>query len=209
MAIKVDYKIFPGYVRTIIAILPALVIAIAVTFMLILPKSKEIKALESKIQVQENEIAKSQAKAEKLAELIAENQRLSKELDALKEQLPEEKEISDLLKQVSDQGIASGLRILLWKPEQRETHPSGIVYEIPVKVELSGSYHSLGFFFSSLTRLNRIVNISDIKLGDPKPAKDNAVLKVTFTATTFSAIPEEEIAQQQKEVKTEKKGKKT
>jgi hypothetical protein len=53
------------------------------------------------------------------------------------------------------------------------------------------------------------VNISDIKLGDPKPAKDNAVLKVTFTATTFSAIPEEEIAQQQKEVKTEKKGKKT
>jgi type IV pilus assembly protein PilO len=209
MAIKVDYKIFPGYVRTIITILPALVIAIAVTFMLILPKNKEIKALESKIQVQENEIAKSQAKAEKLTELIAENQRLGNRLNELKEQLPEEKEVSDLLKQVSDLGIASGLRILLWKPEQRKTHLSGIVYEIPVKVELSGSYHNLGYFFSSLTRLNRIVNISDIKLGDPKPAKDSTVLKVTFAATTFSAIPEEEIAQQQKEEKTEKKGKKT
>ena len=100
-------------------------------------------------------------------------------------------------------------RILLWKPEQRVTHLSGIVYEIPVKVELSGSYHNLGYFFSSLTRLNRIVNISDIKLGDPKPAKDSTVLKVTFAATTFSAIPEEEIAQQQKEVKIEKKAKKT
>jgi type IV pilus assembly protein PilO len=209
MAIKVDYKIFPGYVRTIIAILPALVIAIAVTFMLILPKNKEIKALESKIQAQENEIAKSQAKAEKLTELIAENQRLRNRLNELKEQLPEEKEVSDLLKQVSDLGIVSGLRILLWKPEQRVTHLSGIVYEIPVKVELSGSYHNLGYFFSSLTRLNRIVNISDIKLGDPKPAKDSTVLKVTFAATTFSAIPEEEIAQQQKEAKTEKKGKKT
>ena len=209
MAIKVDYKIFPGYVRTIITILPALVIAIAVTFMLILPKNKEIKALESKIQAQENEIAKSQAKAEKLTELIAENQRLGNRLNELKEQLPEEKEVSDLLKQVSDLGIASGLRILLWKPEQRVTHLSGIVYEIPVKVELSGSYHNLGYFFSSLTRLNRIVNISDIKLGDPKPAKDSTVLKVTFAATTFSAIPEEEIAQQQKEVKIEKKAKKT
>jgi type IV pilus assembly protein PilO len=177
--------------------------------MLILPKNKEIKALESKIQAQENEIAKSQAKAEKLTELIAENQRLRNRLNELKEQLPEEKEVSDLLKQVSDLGIASGLRILLWKPEQRVTHLSGIVYEIPVKVELSGSYHNLGYFFSSLTRLNRIVNISDIKLGDPKPAKDSTVLKVTFAATTFSAIPEEEIAQQQKEVKTEKKGKKT
>src|SRR3990170_1196146 len=205
MAIKVDYKIFPGYVRTIITILPALVIAIAVTFMLILPKNKEIKALESKIQVQENEIAKSQAKAEKLTELITENQRLRKRLNELREQLPEEKEVSDLLKQVSDLGIASGLRILLWKPEQKKSHPSGIVYEIPVKVELSGSYHNLGYFFSSLTRLNRIVNISDIKLSDPKPAKESTVLKVTFTATTFSVIPEEEITQQQ----TEKKGKKT
>jgi Tfp pilus assembly protein PilO len=74
-----------------------------------------------------------------------------------------------------------------------------------VRVELSGSYHNLGYFFSSLTRLNRIVNISDIKLSDPKPAKESTVLKVTFTATTFSVIPEEEITQQQ----TEKKGKKT
>ena len=209
MAIKIDVKALPGYVKTVIAILPALVIAVAVTFMVILPKNKEIKALDSKIQVQENEIAKSQAKAEKLTELISENQRLRKRLNELKEQLPEEKEVSDLLKQVSDLGIASGLRILLWKPEQRKTHPSGIVYEIPVRVELSGSYHNLGHFFSSLTRLNRIVNISDIKLSDPKPLKDSAVLKVSFSATTFSAIPEEEIAQQQTEKKTEKKGKKT
>ena len=205
MAIKIDFKNLPGYVKTIIAILPSLVVAIAVTFMVILPENKELKALESKIQVQENEIAKSQAKAEKLTELITENQRLRKRLNELREQLPEEKEVSDLLKQVSDLGIASGLRILLWKPEQKKSHPSGIVYEIPVRVELSGSYHNLGYFFSSLTRLNRIVNISDIKLSDPKPAKESTVLKVTFTATTFSVIPEEEITQQQ----TEKKGKKT
>lgn len=209
MAVKIDIKTLPGYVKTIISILPALVIAAAVTLIVILPKSKEIKALDNKIQVQENEIAKSQAKAEKLTELIAENQRLRKRLNELKEQLPEEKEVSGLLKQVSDLGIKSGLRILLWKPEQKKTHTSGIVYEIPVKVELSGSYHNLGYFYSSLTRLNRIVNISDIKLSDPKQGKDSAMLKVTFTAITFSAIPEEEITQKQAGKETEKKGKKT
>jgi type IV pilus assembly protein PilO len=209
MAVKIDIKTLPGYVKTIISILPALVIAVAVTLIVILPKSKEIKALDNKIQAQENEIAKSQAKAEKLTELVAENQRLRKRLNELKEQLPEEKEVSDLLKQVSDLGIKSGLRILLWKPEQKKTHTSGIVYEIPVKVELSGSYHNLGYFYSSLTRLNRIVNISDIKLNDPKPGKDSAMLKVTFTATTFSVIPEEEITQKQAEKEAEKKGKKT
>ncbi len=205
MAIKIDFKTLPGYVKTIISILPTLVIAIAVTFMVVLPKNKELKALNSKIQIQENEIAKSQAKAEKLTELITENQRLRIRLNELREQLPEEKEVSNLLKQVSDLGIVAGLRILLWKPEQKKSHPSGIVYEIPVRVELSGSYHNLGYFFSSLTKLNRIVNISDIKLSDPKPAKESSVLKVTFTATTFSAIPEEEITKQQ----TEKKGKNT
>lgn len=205
MAIKIDFKTLPGYVKTIISILPTLVIAIAVTFMVILPKNKELKALNSKIQIQENEIAKSQAKAEKLTELITENQRLRIRLNELREQLPEEKEVSNLLKQVSDLGIVAGLRILLWKPEQKKSHPSGIVYEIPVRVELSGSYHNLGYFFSSLTKLNRIVNISDIKLSDPKPAKESSMLKVTFTATTFSVIPEEEITKQQ----TEKKGKNT
>ena len=85
------------------------------------------------------------------------------------------------------------MKIGLWKPEQRKTHTSGIVYEIPVKVELSGSYHDLGDFFSSLTKFNRIVNISDIRLSDPKPEKGISREKITFVATTFSAVPEEEI----------------
>ncbi len=209
MAIKISIKTLPGYIKAIIVILPSLVIAFVVTLIAIIPKNKEIKVLDSKIQIQENEIAKSQAKAEKLTELITKNQRLRKRLNELKEQLPEEKEVSNLLKQVSDLGIASGLRILLWKPEQKRTHASGIVYEIPVKVELSGSYHNLGYFYSSLTRLSRIVNISDIKLTDPKQVKDSAVLKATFTATTFSAIPEEELVQQQTEKQPDNKGKKT
>jgi len=61
-------------------------------------------------------------------------------------------------------------------------------------VELGGSYHSLGYFFSSLTKLNRIVNISDFKLTDPKPDKGAAFIKIAFTATTFSSVPEEELA---------------
>jgi type IV pilus assembly protein PilO len=193
MAEKIDIKTLPKNLKTIISVLPSVVIIIVVTFVILLPKNKEIKALESKILLQENEIAKSRDKAEKLPELIAENEKLKRRLEELQLQLPEEKEVSGLLKQVSDLGIRSGLYITLWKPEQKKTHSSGIVYEIPVKVELTGSYHSLGYFFSSLTKLNRIVNISDIKLSDPKPEKDFASLKVSFTATTFSSIPEEEL----------------
>ncbi|MBE0427193.1 MAG: type 4a pilus biogenesis protein PilO [Nitrospirae bacterium] len=193
LKININFKNLPSYIKVIISILPAIIIAVLVTVLLILPDSKEIKALDEKISSQENEIAKNQAKAAKLSELTMENERLRRRLEELKQQLPEEKEVSDLLKQVSDLCIRSGLKVSLWKPEQRKTHPSGIVYEIPVKVELAGSYHSLGYFFSSLTKLSRVVNISDIKLGDPKPERGNAMLKIAFTATTFSSVPEEEI----------------
>jgi len=191
--INIDLKKLPPYARIVISIVPALIISVVVIVLLILPKNKEIKALEIKISAQDNEIAKSQSKAGKLAEITAENERLKNKLGQLKEQLPEEREVSGLLKQVSDLAIRSGLQVLLWRPEERKLHSSGIVYEIPVKVELSGGYHSLGYFFSSLTRLNRIVNISDIRLGEPKPDKEGVKLKISFTATTFSAVPEEEI----------------
>jgi type IV pilus assembly protein PilO len=199
MALKMNlaFKNMPSYVKIILSVIPALIIALLIIFLLLLPKQKEIKSLQQKISAQENEIAKDQAKAAKLPELTLENEKLRMRLNELKLQLPEEKEVSTLLQQVSELCLGSGLKIALWKPEQRKTHASGIVYEIPVKVDLSGSYHSLGYFFSSLTKLNRIVNISDIKISDPKPDKENALDKISFTATTFSIVPEEEIGKQQ------------
>ncbi len=199
LKINIDFKKLPPYVKIILSFVPALIITIVVIVLLVLPKSKEIKDLENKISTQEGEIAKNQSKAEKLPQMTAENEKLKKRLNELKNQLPEEKEVSGLLKQVSDMAFKSGLKISLWKPEQKRPHSSGIVYEIPVKIELSGSYHNLGYFFSSLTKLDRIVNLSDIKFSDPKPERENAILKISFNATTFSAVPEEEMGKQQTE----------
>ncbi len=195
MALKlnINLKTLPMYVKVILALAPGVIIAALVIFLFIVPKNKEIKALDLKIAAQENGIATDQAKADKLPQLTFENERLRNRLNELKLQLPEEKEVSTLLKQVSDLCIRAGMKVGLWRPEQRKTHTSGIVYEIPVKVELSGTYHNLGYFFSSLTKLNRIVNISDIRLSDPKPEKGISTEKITFVATTFSAVPEEEI----------------
>lgn len=193
LRLKIGIKALPPAARIIITILPSVLITILTVIFLILPRDKEIKRLNDEITKQENEIAKDQAKAAKLDILKKENERLRARLDELKLQLPEEKEVSGLLKQVSDLSIKSGLKIVLWKPEQKKDHPSGIIYEIPVNVELSGSYHNLGIFFSNLTKLNRIVNIGDIKLSDPRPQRNEAILKISFKATTFSSIPEKEI----------------
>ena len=98
------------------------------------------------------------------------------------------------MKQVSDLGIAAGLNIKSWKPGPKTTHTSGIVYEIPVSVDVEGTYHNLGYFLSSLTKLNRIVNISNMKLSSPKLVKNEVILSASFKASTFSAVPEAEVA---------------
>ncbi len=192
LKLKLDIGHLPAAAKIALSFVPAAVISLLVVVILILPKNKEIKMLRAEITEQENEIAVDQVKASRLATLKVENEKLKKRLDELKLQLPEEKEITSLLKQVSDLGIKAGLKIFSWKPEPKKDHPSGIIYEIPVAVELSGGYHNLGIFFSSLTKLNRIVNISDIKISDAKPQRNDAILKIVFKATTFSAVPEKE-----------------
>jgi type IV pilus assembly protein PilO len=207
--IKLDFSKVPSFVKIILAVIPAIIIIVIAFLVFILPKNKEIKDLETMIIAQESEIAKSQSKAEKLPELIAINEDLKNKLNELKKQLPEEREVTSLLKQVSDFAIKSGLKVDLWKPAKRTMHSSGIVFEIPVTVELLGSYHNLGHFFSNITSLNRIVNISNLRLSEKEIVGHNALLKINFTATTFSAVPEEEIGQQPATTATGRRGRRT
>ncbi len=205
--IKIDFNRVPKPARYAIAIGIPLVIILLFFFLFYKPKNEEIKRLESQIQKQEKEIANAERKLAKLPELKARYDVLVMELDDLKRQLPEEKEVSGLLKQVSDLGIKSGLTIKLWKPANKRIHPSGILYVIPVKVEMSGSYHNLGRFFSSLTKLSRIVNINNIKLDRPKISGKEAILRISLNTVTFSAIPEKELKRMAKNKKKKRRKK--
>ncbi|MBI4684225.1 MAG: type 4a pilus biogenesis protein PilO [Nitrospirae bacterium] len=188
--IKIDFKKIPKAGRIAIAVAPPVIIAALVATLVVMPKTKEIKNLKTEISAQESEIAKSEAMAAKLDILKIENEKLKKRLAELQEQLPEEKEVSSLLKQISEVAAKSDVDILTWKPEPKKAHPSGIVAEIPFAVTLTSTYHNLGYFFSNLTKLNRIVNLSDIKMTNPKVQKDEAVLSINFKASTFSAVKE-------------------
>lgn len=185
-----NLKNLPKPARIIIAVAPALLFTAIFLYFGILPKNKQIDVLDQEISEQENVIAKKQSMAARLDTLIKENKKLKNSLKELEEHLPEEKEISNLLKQVSDLGREAGLQILSWRPATRRQHKSGIVYEVPVSVSLTGSYHRLGRFFSSLTNLERIVNILNINLSSPQPKGTEAILSVSFSAVTFTAISE-------------------
>lgn len=213
LELKIDRENLSPTKQKLLLILPPLFIAVIFFSFFIMPSYEERKKLADEVENQRKDIALAQQKTAKLSALIAENQRLKKRLLELQAQLPAEKEVSGLLRQVSELGIKSGLDITLWKPQwnpkekERFVHPSKEVYEIPVSVEMRGSYYRFGKFFSSITPIERIVNIHSInmKMDDQKfQKKGMAVLKTTFIVKTYAIITEDEKKEIEKLAKEKK-----
>lgn len=183
-------KSMPTHFQIIIAALPSVIFIALFIFLIFLPKNEQITSLNAKLVKIDQEIASSEVKIKRLDELIVENKALKAKLAKLREQLPEEKEVSVLLKQISELGLRSGLEILFWKPEARKTQPEGLYVEIPVKVEVMAEYHKLGDFFSRISRLPRLVNISDIDLtaGRERQQQREGIINVKLMARTFASV---------------------
>ncbi len=101
--------------------------------------------------------------------------------------LPEEKEIPNLLTQINRLGQDSGLVFTLFKPGK--PRQDEFVTRIPIKMKAQGDYHELGHFFEQLSRMERIVNITDLKLEQAKKSRGRtreATISGEFTATTYT-----------------------
>lgn len=210
MALKLGFDIetLSPTKRKLLLVLSPLIIIVLFAVLFIMPAFEERGRLSAEAEKQNNEIKTAEKSAAKLLTLIAENERLRGKLFDLQMQLPEEREVSGLLKQVSELGIKSGLQIVSWKPKEKIVHPSKEVYEIPVEVEMRGNYHRFGQFFSNITKLSRIVNISNINIKTGEQKQKTATLNVSFTAMTYSFIPEKERKELEKAEKEKKEKKK-
>ena len=195
-------KALPLYVQTIIAALPSVILLGLFIFFIFVPKNAEIRDMKAKIIKLDTDIQLAEIKVKRLDTLIVENEQLKKKLMRLKEQLPEEKEVSVLLKQVSELGRGSGLEILFWKPEPKKTNPEGLYVEIPVRVEVMAQYHKLGDFLSHVSRLPRLVNISDIEMKTSQGVEAaQGIISIKFMARTFASVIRTDLTRAQEQTK--------
>ena len=100
--------------------------------------------------------------------------------------LPKSAEIPSLLQRIHNQAKTAGLEIQRF--ERRNDAPQDFYVEIPVAMELSGTYDELANFFYYVGRMTRIVNVRGISLIKQKPKGgqvDTGELKVQALATTF------------------------
>ena len=85
---------------------------------------------------------------------------VERELEVMKAQLPDQKEIPALLKTISSLGKESGLNFQLFRP--RPEIAKDFYAEIPVEIKVVGGYHEVADFFYKVGALDRIVNITNV-----------------------------------------------
>lgn len=140
--------------------------------------------LKDEFKVKADRAAKLELYKEQLAEMEA-------SFGALLRQLPETTEVESLLIDVSQTGLAAGLEIKKFKPSAEEK--KGFYAELPIALEVSGSFHQLATFISGIAALPRIVTISDMKLEpfDPEDL-ESGKLQMSATAKTYRYLQEDE-----------------
>jgi type IV pilus assembly protein PilO len=137
-------------------------------FLLISPAQSEVAAVRAKNDSLQAEVTQNRAVAANLSRFRQEAIVLRRRLDAVRERLPNEKEIPPLYRTVSNLAFQSGLAFSIFQP--REPQQKDFYAEVPITVSAEVGYHQLGNFFERLTRLPRIVNVVDLKLtGINKP----------------------------------------
>ncbi|HBA38408.1 MAG TPA: pilus assembly protein PilO [Deltaproteobacteria bacterium] len=175
-----------------IGVLAGLVVAILLLdyFLFYSPRSDEISKLTQEVESQRNERDKKKKEAANIPKLKEQMARLDGRLKEAVAQLPDRKEIPDLLSSISNKVKESGLDILIFRP--RAENIQEFYAEIPVDIVVRGGFHNVATFFDEVGRFNRLVNIANIELRNPKAKEDQVIMDVSTVATTFRFLDEAE-----------------
>ena len=159
------------------------IILVAAWFLSIDPARTTIADSDDKIARQEGELLKLQQQAQHRTQFMREVERLKQRLREAEEQLPKQAEIPKLLRDITFEAQQSGLRLERFEI-QAETQ-QGDFSQVPVKMSVRGSYNEIAVFFDRLSKMPRIVNITDLMLTGPQMVNKKLVVGSSYTATTY------------------------
>jgi len=148
------------------------------------------KSLDAKLQEnRELEPYKS-----KLAEIDRQLASLEQQMEIEKRIVPEEKEVDGFMKMLDAEAMKSGIELRRYTAQP--TASKEFYTEVPFEIELDGSYYSMMNFFDRVSKLERIVNVSNLLVANTKKPADakpkhsyqyaaNESVVATCLATTF------------------------
>jgi len=152
-------------------------------FLLVSPIEDNITKQVQTQRSLDQQLAEKQEIAQNLNERRREMDVLEQKLAEALTELPEKKDVEELLAQLNDIGKKSGLEISSVEPGAESA--ANFYARIPVKMAVVGNYHEIAMFLQEVANMRRIVNVNNIKLSAPNLKNEKVMLKSEFMATTF------------------------
>lgn len=173
-----------------------------------LPRTDELKMARLELNKLAKELNESKAITRDLEKFKEQVQKLNEELKNALTQLPNEKEIPEILKNISSLGKESNLEFTLFKPKPEE--PQQFYAKVPIELVALGSYHNIGIFFDKVSKLPRIINVVDFNMTRAKDIRGKSeteiLVKTSCMINTYRFI-EKKSEERKSETKTIPKAK--
>ena len=157
-------------------------------FLVVQPEYEQVQRQEGVLHGLEDELTQKQAIANNLAQFKHEKDVLETRLQQALTELPNEANIGELIRSLAEIGQKAGLTINDITPQVEQKQ--SFYASIPIVMAVTGTYHEIGVFLDALSKLARIVNVTNIKMGTPKMQGDKLVVAASYVATTFRFVPE-------------------
>ena len=163
---------------------------------------EELAGLERQEADLRTEFETKQGRAANLEPLKQQLAQMEQQLQQMLRQLPSKTEMPDLIVDISQTALATGISNELFQPGPEV--PKEFYAEKPIALRMVGTYHQFGGFVSGVASLPRVVimTMHDISL-KPRAKTPNAVitpnspLELAGTVKTYRYLDEEEVANQQ------------
>lgn len=150
--------------------------------------SSSIKAAKGQEAQLRNDLAEARknefAYQKDLAELHEREQR-QRDLNKI---LPTTTEYPAFLSALQSVANSTGVVLTAWNPQEEAVEQ--FYSRVPMKLELRGQFHQIAKFFYGVGQLDRIINMENISITDPKPDSGEVTVKVEALATAFRALDE-------------------
>lgn len=187
----------------------ALLIVGLAWYLFISDKKAQLETLERQETDLRTEFETKQGKAANLPHLKVQLTQMEQQLQQMLRQLPSKTEMPDLIVDISQTALATGITNELFQPGPEE--PKEFYAEKPISLRMVGTYHQFGAFVSGVASLPRVVimTMHDISLkprGEDKGGiTANSALELAGTVKTYRYLDEEEVAEAQKAAEAQAK----
>jgi type IV pilus assembly protein PilO len=190
---------WPMPIKIILIAIVSIGVLVAGYFLDLQSQNESLDRSRAKEITLKQEFEKKQAKAANLDAYKKQMVEMKESFGTMLRQLPSKTEVENLVDEITQTGLTSGVEFKLFKPETERFIE--FYAEKPISIEIVGNYHQFGEFISGVAALPRIVTMHNISIQSAKTGE----LRMKAIAKTYRYLDEQELQTQAKKKRKKKK----